>query len=112
QTYGRSTFPAGIVFGLKSQLQGKPDAVVGFLRATIAADNYINTHGDKHLVELLQKDGTFATQSADALALGYYVRPWLGVNARRGAGAAGEVTPKRWSQALEAASHFGIVGFD
>jgi ABC-type nitrate/sulfonate/bicarbonate transport system substrate-binding protein len=112
QTYGRSTFPAGIIFGLKSQLQGKPDAVVGFLRATMAANNYINTHGDAHLVSILQKDPAFATQSADALALGYYVRPWLGVNARRGAGAAGEVTNKRWEQALEAASHFGVVGFD
>ncbi len=63
-------------------------------------------------MSILQKDSAFATQSADALALGYYVRPWLGVNARRGAGAAGELTQKRWEQALEAASHFGVVGFD
>ena len=70
KTYGRSTFPSGMVFGLKSQLQSKPAAVVSFLRATIAADNYMNTHTNKHLVALLQKDSAFATQSADALELG------------------------------------------
>jgi ABC-type nitrate/sulfonate/bicarbonate transport system substrate-binding protein len=112
ETYGRSTFPAGIIFGLKSQLRSKPDAVVGFLRAVIAADNYINTHGDKHLVSLLQKDATYAAQSADALQQGYFVRPWLGVNARRGKETAGQLTPANWKKALDAASHFGIASFD
>lgn len=111
-TYGRSTFPAGAVFGLKSQLQSKRAAVVGFLRAVIAADNYINTHSDKQLVALLQKDSTFATQSASALEQAYYVRPWLGVNARRGKETAGELTASNWKQALDAASHFGIATFD
>lgn len=111
-TYGRSTFPAGIVFGLKSQLQSKPAAVVGFLRAVIAADNYINTHGNKQLVALLQTDSAFATQSADALQLGYFVRPWLGVNAKRGKETAGQLTPANWKLALDAASHFGIATFD
>ena len=112
KTYGRSTFPSGIVFGLKSQLQSKPAAVVGFLRAVIAADNYINTHGNATVIALLQKDAAFATQSTSALELGYFVRPWLGVNARRGTDTAGEVTPLRWKQALTAASHFGIATFD
>lgn len=112
KTYGRSTFPAGILFGLKSQLQSKPAAVVGFLRATIAADNYINTHGNKQVVALLQKDSAFATQSATALQLGFFTRPWLGVNARRGTDTAGELTAARWKQAIDAASHFGIASFD
>lgn len=112
KTYGRSTFPSGMVFGLKSQLQSKPAAVVSFLRATIAADNYMNTHTNKHLVALLQKDSAFATQSADALELGYFTRPWLGVNARRGTDSAGQLTAARWKQALVAASHFGISTFD
>lgn len=112
KTYGRYTFPAGIVFGLKSQLQSKPDAVVGFLRATIAADNYINTHGNKALVTLLQKDSAFASQSASALELGYFVRPYLGVHARRGKDTAGQITAARWKQALDAASNFGIATFD
>jgi ABC-type nitrate/sulfonate/bicarbonate transport system substrate-binding protein len=112
RTYGRSTFPAGIVFGLKSQLQSKPNAVVGFLRTVIAADNYINTRGNKHLIELLHKDPAFATQSAQALELGFFVRPWLGVNARRGTDTAGQLTAVRWKQALAAASRFGVSTFD
>jgi ABC-type nitrate/sulfonate/bicarbonate transport system substrate-binding protein len=112
KTYGRSTFPSGVLFGLKSQLQSKPTVVVGFLRAVIAADNYINTHSNSQLVAVLQKDPTFATQSVAALELGYFTRPWLGVNARRGKDAAGQVTALRWKQALDAANHFGVTGFD
>jgi hypothetical protein len=112
KTYGRSTFAAGMVFGLKSGLQGKRTATVGFLRALMAANNYINTHGNAHIVALLQKDPTFATQPAASLTLGYFVRPYLGVNAHRGANTAGHLDAKEWKKAIVAASQFGVTSFD
>jgi hypothetical protein len=112
KTYGRSTFAAGMVFGLKSGLQAKRDATIGFLRATMAANNYINTHGNAQIVSVLQKDSTFATQPAASLALGYFVRPYLGVNAHRGANTAGHLDDKEWKKAIDAAAQFGVTSFD
>jgi hypothetical protein len=112
KTYGRSTFAAGMVFGLKSGLQSKRPAVIGFLRATLAADNYINTHGNGQLVSLLQKDSSYATQPAASLALGYFVRPYLGVNSHRGNNTAGHLDQSEWQKAITAAAQFGVTSFD
>jgi ABC-type nitrate/sulfonate/bicarbonate transport system substrate-binding protein len=115
-TYGRSLYQAGLIWGLKDNLQSKSAAVVSYIRGSFDGAQYLWTHTDKQVAQVMIKNPLYAANSlADMTNFVSFVRPFIGNNINRANGLTNKpnyMSPTDWKKALNVFGQFGLSGFD
>jgi ABC-type nitrate/sulfonate/bicarbonate transport system substrate-binding protein len=116
-TYGRDLYQAGLIWGLKDNLQSKSAAVVAYIRGSFDASQYLWTHNDKQVAEQLLKNPLYAGNTLDQMvAFVAYNRPFIGNNTSRSKGGSlskpNYMSAADWKQAMTVFGQFGLSGFD
>jgi hypothetical protein len=111
KTYGRVAYQAGLTWGLKDAVQAKSAAIVDYIKGSLDGADYVWTHTDKQVAEVIAKDPMFTGITLDQLTQQVAaVRPFIGISTDPTE--PNYMTSSDWKRALTAFGQFGFSGYD
>jgi ABC-type nitrate/sulfonate/bicarbonate transport system substrate-binding protein len=116
QTYGRTNYQAGLIWGLKDNVAAKKDAIISFIRGAFDGAEWCWTHNDRQVAQMISKFPEYSGLTVDQMVpLIGWTRLFVGNNTSRLAqdwSTPNYMTAAEWKRALEVFGQFGLQGFD